>query len=74
MAEAEWSMEGFGGARLGGQGRTKRLVALGGQVAANPAGNITAVFTGSAEREAGDQVESAGAGVFVLDVDRNAAG
>lgn len=51
MDEAQWSMQEFGGARLGDQRRTNRLVAMGAQVAAKPAGNITAVFSDSAERE-----------------------
>lgn len=52
MEDAHWSMEEFGSAQLGDQRRTKRLMLMGAQVAANPGGNITAVFPDAAEREA----------------------
>ena len=45
-------MEEFGGAQLGDQRRTNRLVVMGAGAAASPAGEITAVFTDLAEREA----------------------
>ena len=51
MDESQWSLEEFGGARLGDQRRTTRLVAMGARAAAKPGGNITAVFSNSAERE-----------------------
>ena len=52
MDEATWSIEEFGRAELGDQRRTNRLVAMGAQAAAKPAGNIAAVFADAAEREA----------------------
>jgi hypothetical protein len=52
MDEAQWATQEFGGAQLGDERRTKRLIAMGAQVAGKPAGNITAVFTDAAEREA----------------------
>lgn len=52
MKETTWSMQEFGGADLGDERRTNRLVAMGARVAAQPAGNITAVFSDDAEREA----------------------
>jgi len=52
MDEATWSMQEFGSVQLGDERRTNRLVAMGARVAARPAGEITAVFTDSAEREA----------------------
>ena len=51
MNEAEWSKQEFGDAALGDCRRTDRLVAMGARMAAQPAGNVTAVFAISAERE-----------------------
>lgn len=45
-------MQEFGGAELGDRRRTQRLVAMASRVAIQPAGNITAVFSDAAEREA----------------------
>ncbi len=45
-------MQEFGSAQLGDERRTNRLVAMGARAASRPAGEITAVFTDSAEREA----------------------
>lgn len=65
MNETKWSMQEFGGAQLGDQRRTNRLVAMGARMAAEPAGTVTAVFSDSAEREAAfrfvenDEVEGA---------------
>lgn len=52
MDETTWSRQEFGEAKLGDQRRTHRLVAMGARAAAEPAGNITAVFSHDAEREA----------------------
>lgn len=52
MDEAHWSMHEFGSVTLGDQRRTDRLVAMGTQVAATPGGNVSAVFSVGAEREA----------------------
>lgn len=65
MDEATWSVQEFGRAELGDRRRTHRLVAMGAQAAAKPAGNVAAVFADAAEREAAfrlvenDEVEGA---------------
>jgi hypothetical protein len=46
-----WSEQEFGGARFGDRRLTRRLVQVGAEVCANPAGQITQVFTTSADRE-----------------------
>lgn len=56
-----WAAAEFGAAQLGDARRTRRLVAMGAAIAAQPAGRITQVFSGSAEREAAYRlVENAG--------------
>ncbi len=54
MEESEtiWAADEFGQASLRDPRRTRRLVQLGAALAAQPAGRITQVFDGSAEREA----------------------
>ena len=47
----EWSKEEFGGARLGDARRTRRLQQLAAKVAQRPAGRVTQVCQGLAERE-----------------------
>jgi hypothetical protein len=46
-----WAIDEFGGARLGDERRTSRLVAMATEAAQNPGGRITTVFTRSAERQ-----------------------
>ena len=46
-----WGAKEFGGAILGDARRTERLTEMAAAASANPHGAITAVFTGSAERE-----------------------
>jgi Transposase DNA-binding/Transposase DDE domain len=46
-----WAREEFAHAELGDQRRTQRLVEMAASVARRPAGTVTAVFKGSAERE-----------------------
>jgi hypothetical protein len=46
-----WASETFGGARLGDQRRTDRLVAMAARAAESPRGTVTGVFPSSAERE-----------------------
>lgn len=50
-AHLRWSKKEFGDADLGDRRRTARLVAIGAQVAAQPAGRITQVFSDAAGRE-----------------------
>lgn len=47
-----WAHQEFGRADLGDLRRTRRLVAMAAAAARQPAGTVTAVFKGSAEREA----------------------
>jgi len=46
-----WAHQEFGHADLGDRRRTRRLVAMAAAAARQPAGTVTAVFEGSAERE-----------------------
>jgi hypothetical protein len=46
-----WASETFGGARLGDQRRTDRLVAMAARAGESPHGTVTGVFPSSAERE-----------------------
>jgi hypothetical protein len=46
-----WASETFGGARLGDQRRTDRLIAMAARAAESPHGTVTGVFPSSAERE-----------------------
>src|SRR5258705_12774242 len=46
-----WASETFGGARLGDQRRTDRLVTMAARAGESPHGTVTGVFPGSAERE-----------------------
>ena len=49
--EMTWARGEFGRADLGNRFRTERLVKMGAQAAATPAGAVTSVFKVSAERE-----------------------
>jgi hypothetical protein len=46
-----WAEETFGHAQLGDARRVQRLIAMADTAASRPAGTVTGVFTGSAERE-----------------------
>lgn len=46
-----WAQEHFGSVRLGDVRRTRRLVQMAASVAASPAGRVTAVFSGEADRQ-----------------------
>jgi hypothetical protein len=48
---ASWAIDTFGGAALGDERRTERLVAMATRAAERPAGTVTGVFPTSAERE-----------------------
>jgi hypothetical protein len=50
-AARQWAFEEFGDAELGDQRRRHRLVSIAAAAAASPAGTVTAVVSGSAERE-----------------------
>jgi hypothetical protein len=52
MDEITWSLQEFGEAELGDRRRVNRLVAMAARAAEQPGGNITAVFSDAAEREA----------------------
>ena len=47
----QWARECFGSVRLGDIRRTRRLVQMATSVASSPAGTVTAVFSGEAERQ-----------------------
>jgi hypothetical protein len=69
-----WAEEEFSHARLGDQRRTSRLVAMAALVARRPAGKVTTVFPGSAEREGAFRfLENDGVGAAAIAASSHAA-
>ena len=71
-----WARRTFGGAVLGDERRTSRLVQMAGRAAQRPAGSVTEVFGRGAERQAAyDMLESeaAAAGAFTTALTRSTA-
>jgi transposase-like protein/DDE family transposase len=46
-----WAVEEFGGAKLGDERRTARLIAMGAEAAHNPGGHVSTVFRRSSDRQ-----------------------
>lgn len=69
-----WAAAEFGDAQLGDPRRTKRLIAMGATLAAQPAGRITQAFADGAEREAAYRwVENAGFSAVAIAASMHAA-